>query len=177
MKELKDKETLWHDTQLLLRKYRQVKWALEVSSQQALKELQQRIGGTLDTFLHAAVFAGADISNTHLEGRAQSLERSRKMLGLIDNSVEFLKQNHPRGEFYYLILYHYYLSPKEISTSDIIDELEKTGILLCDKTLRKYRNEAIGILGEILWGYEDRESDSILDEFDRCLQASIRNEE
>ena len=60
MKEIRDKETLWHDTQLLLRKYRQVKWALEVSSQQALKELQQRTGGTLDTFLHAAVFAGAD---------------------------------------------------------------------------------------------------------------------
>ena len=39
MKEIRDKETLWHDTQLLLRKYRQVKWALEVSSQQALKEL------------------------------------------------------------------------------------------------------------------------------------------
>ena len=166
MKEIRDKETLWHDTQLLLRKYRQVKWALEVSSQQALKELQQRTGGTLDTFLHAAVFAGADISNTHLEGRAQSMERSRKMLSLIDESVEFMKQHHPRGEFFYLILYHCYLSPKEISISDIIDEVEKAGIVLCDKTLRKYRNEAIGILGEILWGYEDRESDSILEDID-----------
>ena len=50
--------------------------------------------------------------------------------------------------------------------SDIIDEVEKAGIVLCDKTLRKYRNEAIGILGEILWGYEDRESDSILEDID-----------
>ncbi|HJJ72950.1 MAG TPA: hypothetical protein O0X58_01125 [Methanocorpusculum sp.] len=107
MKEIRDKETLWHDTQLLLRKYRQVKWALEVSSQQALKELQQRTGGTLDTFLHAAVFAGADISNTALEGRAQSMERSRKMIALIDESVEFMRRNHNRGEMYYQILYYH----------------------------------------------------------------------
>ena len=92
------------------------------------------------------------------------------MIVLIDESAEFMKQNHPRGEFYYLILYHYYLSPKEISTSAIIDEVEKTGIVLCDKTLRKYRNEAIGVLGEILWGYEDRESDSILEKIDSRSQ-------
>ena len=80
MKKGKNAEDLRHDTMLLLRKYRQVKWALEVSSKQALKELQERTGGTMDVYLHAAVFAGADISNTALEGRAQSMERSRKMI-------------------------------------------------------------------------------------------------
>lgn len=162
MKEIRNKETLWHDTQLLLRKYRQVKWALEVSSQQALKELQQRTGGTLDTFLHAAVFAGADISNTHLEGRAQSLERSRKMLALINESVDLMRRNHPRGELYYQTIYHFYLSPKELTISCILAEMEKNGYTVSDNTLRKHRNEAIKIIGEILWGYDDQESKSIL---------------
>ena len=162
MKEIRDKETLWHDTQLLLRKYRQVKWALEVSSQQALKELQQRTGGTLDTFLHAAVFAGADISNTHLEGRAQSLERSRKMLALINESVDFMRRNHPRGELYYQAIYYFYLSPKELTINGILNEMEKDGYIVSDTTLRKHRNEAIKIIGEILWGYDDQESISIL---------------
>ena len=164
MKEIRDKETLWHDTQLLLRKYRQVKWALEVSSQQALKELQQRTGGTLDTFLHAAVFAGADISNTHLEGRAQSLERSRKMLALINESVDFMRRNHPRGELYYQAIYYFYLSPKELTINGILNELEKDGYFVSDTTLRKHRNEAVRIIGEILWGYDDLESKNVLNE-------------
>lgn len=164
MKEIRDKETLWHDTQLLLRKYRQVKWALEVSSQQALKELQQRTGGTLDTFLHAAVFAGADISNTHLEGRAQSLERSRKMLALINESVDLMRRNHPRGELYYQTIYHFYLSPKELTINGILNEMEKEGYIVSDTTLRKYRNEAVRIIGEILWGYDDLESKNVLNE-------------
>ncbi|MBR4000405.1 MAG: hypothetical protein IKI93_18915 [Clostridia bacterium] len=164
MKEIRDKETLWHDTQLLLRKYRQVKWALEVSSQQALKELQQRTGGTLDTFLHAAVFAGADISNTHLEGRAQSLERSRKMLALINESVDFMRRNHPRGELYYQTIYYFYLSPKELTINGILNEMEKDGYIVSDTTLRKHRNEAVRIIGEILWGYDDLESKNVLNE-------------
>lgn len=164
MKEIRDKETLWHDTQLLLRKYRQVKWALEVSSQQALKELQQRTGGTLDTFLHAAVFAGADISNTHLEGRAQSLERSRKMLALINESVDFMRRNHPRGELYYQAIYYFYLSPKELTINAILNEMEKDGYIVSDTTLRKHRNEAVRIIGEILWGYDDLESKNVLNE-------------
>ena len=164
MKEIRDKETLWHDTQLLLRKYRQVKWALEVSSQQALKELQHRTGGTVDTFLHAAVFAGADISNTHLEGRAQSLERSRKMLALINESVNFMRRNHPRGELYYQAIYYFYLSPKELTINGILNELEKDGYIVSDTTLRKHRNEAVRIIGEILWGYDDLESKNVLNE-------------
>ena len=164
MKEIRDKETLWHDTQLLLRKYRQVKWALEVSSQQALKELQQRTGGTLDTFLHAAVFAGADISNTALEGRAQSMERSRKMISLIEDSICFMRRNHPRGEIYYQILYHCYMTPQELSVEGVLNAIDRSGYPLCDKTFRKYRREAIRIVGEILWGYDDRESTKILRE-------------
>ena len=164
MKEIRNKETLWHDTQLLLRKYRQVKWALEVSSQQALKELQQRTGGTLDTFLHAAVFAGADISNTALEGRAQSMERSRKMISLIEDSICFMRRNHPRGEIYYQILYHCYMTPQELSVEGVLNAIDRSGYPLCDKTFRKYRREAIRIVGEILWGYDDRESTKILRE-------------
>lgn len=164
MKKGKNAEELRHDTQLLLRKYRQVKWALEVSSQQALRELQKRTGGVVDEYLHAAVFAGADISNTALEGRAQSMERSRKMIALIDESVEFMRHNHNRGEMYYHILYHSYLSPNPIKWTEVLNELDKDGYMFSSNTMRKYRQEAILIVGEILWGYEDRESEKIIDE-------------
>ena len=164
MKKGKNAEELWHDTQLLLRKYRQVKWALEVSSQQALRELQKRTGGVVDEYLHAAVFAGADISNTALEGRAKSMERSRKMIALIDESVEFMRKNHNRGEMYYHILYHSYLSPTPITWKEVVNVLDQEGYPYSTNTIAKYRKEAILLVGEILWGYEDRESEMIIDE-------------
>ena len=49
MKKGKSAEELRHDTKMLLQKYRQVKWALEVSSQQALRELQQRTGKSIES--------------------------------------------------------------------------------------------------------------------------------
>ena len=164
MKKGKSAEELRHDTKMLLQKYRQVKWALEVSSQQALRELQQRTGKSIDKYLHAAVFAGADISNTSLEGRAQSMERSRKMLALIDESVQFMRRNHPHGEVYYQILYFSYFTPSQISLNAILNELEMCHYPMCKNTLFKYRDDAIRLVGEILWGYDDKESEKILKE-------------
>lgn len=157
-------ESILHDTRLLLKKYRQVKWALEVASKTALHELRAKTGDPLDTYLHAAVFAGADISNTSLERRAQSMERSRKMISLIDESALFVRDNHPRGEMYYQILYLYYFSPKAMTVEEIVRQMEENGNPVCKATLRKYRNEAVTVVGEVLWGYDDRQTAAILTE-------------
>lgn len=58
-----DDEKLIHDTEVLLQKYRQVKWALDVAANKEMRELKHETGIT-EEYLHAAVFAGADISNT-----------------------------------------------------------------------------------------------------------------
>ena len=146
-----DDEKLIHDTEVLLQKYRQVKWAIDVAANKEMRELKHETGIT-DEYLHAAVFVGADISNTRLERRAQSMERSRQMLALLNESVELMRQFHPRGEIYYEIISRYYLSKQQ-------------GIFLCENTFRKYKKAAIKVIGEILWGYEDRESVGILKKF------------
>ena len=84
------------------------------------------------------------------------------MLALINESVDLMRRNHPRGELYYQTIYHFYLSPKELTISCILAEMEKNGYTVSDNTLRKHRNEAIKIIGEILWGYDDQESKSKL---------------
>ena len=40
-----------------------------------------------------------------------------------------------------------------------------SAIYLCENTFRKYKKAAIKVIGEILWGYEDRESVGILKKF------------
>ena len=124
-----DDEKLIHDTEVLLQKYRQVKWALDVAANKEMRELKHETGIT-EEYLHAAVFAGADISNTRLERRAQSMERSRQMLALVNESVELMRQFHPMGEIYYEIISRYYLSKQQKSQSQVLEEMEEKGIYL-----------------------------------------------
>ena len=159
-----DDEKLIHDTEVLLQKYRQVKWALDVAANKEMRELKHETGIT-EEYLHAAVFAGADISNTRLERRAQSMERSRQMLALVNESVELMRQFHPMGELYYEIISRYYLSKQQKSQPQVLEEMEQQEIYLCENTFRKYKKAAIKVIGEILWGYEDRESVGILKQF------------
>jgi len=111
------------------------------------------------------MFAGADISNTRLERRAQSMERSRQMLALVNESVELMRQYHPMGEIYYEIISRYYLSKQQKSQPQVLEEMEQQEIYLCENTFRKYKKAAIKVIGKILWGYEDRESVGILKQF------------
>ena len=157
-------EELQHDTELLLKKYRQVRWALEMASGQAMRELKHETGIT-EEYLQAAVFAGADISNTRLERRAQSMERSRKMIELVDDSVELMRRYHPKGDIYYEIIYRYYMSRKYCPQAEVIEQMAENEIYLCENTFRKYKKEAVKVIGEILWGYDNRESSGILKEF------------
>ena len=46
-----------------------------------------------------------------------------------------------------------------------LEEMEQQEIYLCENTFRKYKKAAIKVIGEILWGYEDRESVGILKQF------------
>ena len=78
--------------------------------------------------------------------------------------VEFMRRNHNRGEMYYQILYYCYLSPTPITWREVVNALDQDGYPYSTNTIAKYRQEAILIVGEILWGYEDRESETIIDE-------------
>ena len=88
----------YHDTWRLLKKYRDVVWSLELSVQQLKKEFQVEYGSSVDEFLDSIYLAGADLHGTQIEDHARCLERSNKMLTLVNNAVELLRNRHKNGE-------------------------------------------------------------------------------
>lgn len=115
----------YHDTWQLLKKYRDVVWSLELSVQQVKKTFEIEYGTSIEDFLDSIYMAGADLSGTQIEQHARSIERSHKMLNLLNTSVELLRTKHKSGEQYYWILYYSFLSPQELSNVDeIIDHNE-----------------------------------------------------
>ena len=158
----------YHDTLLLLKRYRDVVWSLTVSVEQVKSDFRDCFGESIDEFLDSIYTAGADLSGTDIEERAKSIERSNKMLKLVNNAALCMRENHKYGEMYYKILYYSYFSPHVYhSNEEITEQLNRDGFTMCSKTMTKTRSLAVDCVGSILWGYTAKDSRAILEKFVR----------
>ena len=89
---------LYHDTWKLLRKYRDVVWSLELSVQQVRSKFQIEYGSSIEDFLESIYLAGADLSGSEIEHHARCIERSHKMLKLMEAAMELQRAKHKIGE-------------------------------------------------------------------------------
>ena len=96
----------YHNTYLLLKKYRDVVWNLELSVQRVRNKFRIEMGSSIEDFLESAYIAGLDFSASGLTEYTKSIEESRQMLRLIESAVEMLRYKHKNGEMYYWILYY-----------------------------------------------------------------------
>lgn len=143
----------YHNTQKLLRHYRDVAWNLEISSHDMQAEFRAEYGTSLTTCLDALSMVDANLQGTRIESFARSMEKSRKMMQIVDSAILLMRQKHKKGELYYWILYYTYLSPHEYQTSDQI--LQALCTHLPPMSLRTYysrREEAVSALSALLWG-------------------------
>lgn len=159
----------YHDTRRLLRKYRDVTWSLELSVQRLRSEFHVGCGTDIEEFLDTVYLAGADLGGTELEHHAQCIERSHKMLTLVQNAVELLRTRHKNGEVYYWLLYYAYLSPQQFrNTEEIIEQLQPHIRDISFRTYYRRQKEAIAALSAVLWGYTAQDSLEVLELFFPC---------
>jgi hypothetical protein len=139
---------------------------LELSVQKVRRQFQIEYGSSIEDFLESIYIAGVELDGTDIAEQAKSIERSNKMLKLVDHSVNLLREKHKNGEEYYWILFYSFLSPQQYrSTEVIIKELEPHIREISFRTYYRKRKEAIDAFSSILWGYTSRDSLEILDKF------------
>ena len=156
----------FHDTWLLLRKYRDVVWGLELSVQQFKRRFQMEFGSSIEDFLESIYIAGVDFSDNGIQEQARSIEKSYQMLKLLENSVNIMRNKHKNGEMYYWLLYYSYLSPQQYQSVDEIIEMLKPHISdISQRTFFRRRRNAIEALSSILWGYTSQDSLHLLEQF------------
>lgn len=130
---------LYHDTWKLLKKYRDVVWSLELSVQHVRTKFEIEYGTSIEDFLDSVYLAGADLAGSDIEHHAKCIERSHKMLKLLDSAIELLRTKHKNGEAYYWLLYYSFLSPQQLkNVEEIIARFntslelsERPGTLIC----------------------------------------------
>lgn len=166
-----EENPLFHDTWKLLKNYRDAVWNLELAVQQVHNTFEIEYGNSIEEFLDSIYLAGADIGGTRLENYAKSIERSNKMLNLLNSAVDILRSKHKHGEQYYWILYYSYLSPQQLqNTDEIIESLIPHIANISKRTYYRKRPEAVQALSSILWGYTSKDCLEMLNKFfpDNC---------
>ena len=165
---------LYHDTWKLLKKYRDVVWSLELSIQQVRNQFELEYGSSIEDFLDSVYLAGADLSGSDTEHHAKCIERSYRMLKLLDSSVDLLRNKHKNGEVYYWLIYYTFLSPQQFrNVEEIIEKLRPHIRDISFRTYYRKRQEAIEALSSILWGYTSKDSMEILDQFFPDLNSGV----
>ena len=150
---------LYHDTWKLLKKYRDVVWSLEISVQHVRSKFEIEYGTSIEEFLDSIYLAGADLNGSDIEHHAKCIERSHKMLKLLDSAVELLRARHKNGEAYYWLLYYSFLSPQQLkNVEEIIENLRPHIRDISFRTYYRRRREAIDALSSVLWGYTSKDS-------------------
>lgn len=156
----------FHDTYLLLKKYRDVVWGLELSVQQVKRRFQMEVGNSIEDFLESIYLAGVDFSDNGIEEQARSIEKSYQMLKLLEVSVNIMRNKHKHGEMYYWLLYYSYLSPQQYRSVDEIIEMIRPHVSdISERTFFRRRKNAVEALSSILWGYTSRDSLSLMEQF------------
>ena len=157
---------LYHDTWKLLKKYRDVVWSLELSVQHVRTKFEIEYGTSIEDFLDSVYLAGADLAGSDIEHHAKCIERSHKMLKLLDSAVELLRTKHKNGEAYYWLLYYSFLSPQQLkNVEEIIENLRPHIRDISFRTYYRKRREAIDALSSVLWGYTSKDSLDVLEQF------------
>lgn len=165
---------LYHDTWKLLKKYRDVVWSLELSIQQVRNRFELEYGSSIEVFLDSVYLAGADLSGSDTEHHAKCIERSYRMLKLLDSSVDLLRNKHKNGEVYYWLIYYTFLSSQQLrNVEEIIEKLRPHIRDISFRTYYRKRQEAIEALSSILWGYTSKDSMEILDQFFPDLNSGV----
>lgn len=156
---------LYHDTYKLLYKYRDVVWSLGLSVQQVRKQFQIEYGKSIEDFLDSVYLAGADLTGTDIEHQARCIQRSAKMIGLVDEAMQLMREKHRDGEeLYWILHYTYIISPQLRNVDQIVEKMRNHIPEMSLRTYFRRKQYAIEVLSTILWGYSAKDSKEILDE-------------
>ena len=146
----------YHNTELMLKHYRNISWALESFPAQIAEELERPMND-LDALL-SLINAEIGMDNVKLENRLQSVQKSRLLLDRVNMALTVLKQKPGNGEMMYKILRETYLIPEKLKHADLLYRLN-----ISDRHYYRLRQQAINILSISLWNAPTSELDAWLE--------------
>lgn len=134
----------YHNTQVMLKSYRDIVWALECFPERVAEELDRPLKD-LDALL-SAVDTQLAMNNTKLEHKLLSIQKSRLLLDRINDALTVLRHKPGNGELMYRILFQTFITPDKLTHAEILYRLD-----ISDRHYYRLRQQAVNILSIRLW--------------------------
>lgn len=138
------RRNMYHNTQMMLKHYRDIVWALECFPEQVAEELDRPLKD-LDALL-SMVDTQLAMGNARLEHRMQNIKQSRLLLDRINDALTVLRQKPGNGEMMYNIIFQTFITPDKLTHSEILYRLD-----ISDRHYYRLRQQAVNILSIRLW--------------------------
>ena len=150
------KKSMYHNTHLLLQHYRTILWTLECFPSSVVEELDRPLKD-LDTLLDR-IDLELGMNNRKLEGRMESVRRSRLLVDRLNDAVSILKSKPVNGHKMYDIIYMTFLGPDKLMHEELLYRLD-----ISARHYYRLRTQAINIIALRLWSAPAGEVDSWLE--------------
>ena len=138
------RRNMYHNTQVMLKNYRDIVWALECFPGEVAQELNQPLKD-VDALL-SAVDTQIALGNAKLEHRLLSIRKSRLLLDRINEALTVLRHKPGNGELLYNIIFQPFITPDKPSHSEILYRLD-----ISERHYYRMRQQAVNILSIRLW--------------------------
>ena len=138
------RRNMYHNTQMMLKHYRDIVWALECFPEQVAEELDRPLKD-LDALL-SMVDTQLAMGNTRLEHRMLTIKQSRLLLDRINDALTVLRQKPGNGEMMYNIIFQTFVTPDKLTHQEILYRLD-----ISDRHYYRLRQQAVNILSIRLW--------------------------
>lgn len=138
------RRNMYHNTQSMLKNYRDIVWALECFPERVAEELDRPLKN-LDALL-SAVDTQLAMNNAKLEHKLLSIQKSRLLLDRINEALTVLRHKPGNGELMYNIIFQTYLTPDKLTHAELLYRLG-----ISDRHYYRLRQQAVNILSIRLW--------------------------
>ena len=138
------RKRMYHNTNTMLKLYRDIVWALECFPAQVAAELNQPLKD-VDTLLDA-VDTQLALGNARLERKMKNIQESRILVDWINDALTVLRHKPGNGEQLYSIIYQTYITPDKLNHAQILYRLD-----ISDRHYYRLRQQAVNILAIRLW--------------------------
>ena len=143
----------YHNTEMLLSKYRTLMWIMECYPEEIAQELDAPLSN-LDALIEK-IYIKSCLDDQKIENRLNSALKTRMLIDLVHDALTVLKRKPKNGRQLYRLIMLTYIQEEELSHTEILQQLD-----ISSRTYYRLRREAIDIIATRLWATNNSNLDS-----------------
>ena len=148
----KKRKKAYHNTELLLKQYKNIAWMIECFPDTVAEELEQPFED-IDNVIERLDFE-MTMENHKIENRLESIRKTRLVLDRVNDALTVLKKKPEDGERLYELIYLTYIAPETLNHNELLYRLN-----LSSRHYYRLREQAISIISIRLWSTPSKDID------------------